>query len=82
MSSNAICHFTLVHLSRTVYISTLLASLTLPDPILGTVGCLFSRATNFADFMDFSHFHEIYFAKNYWKFYRDMDCRLKRNVGL
>ena len=39
---------------------------------------LFSTATNFTDFMDFGDFHEICSTKNYWKFYCDVDCRLKR----
>ena len=42
----------------------------------------FSRATNFVYFMDFFDFHKICFTKNYWKSYRDMDCRLKRNIDL
>ena len=40
----------------------------------------FSRATNFVDFVDFLDFHKICFIKNYWKSYRDMDCKLKRSV--
>ena len=28
------------------------------------VGCLFLRATNFADFVDFGDFHEICFSEN------------------
>ena len=30
----------------------------------GTIGRLFSRATDFVDFVDFGDFHEICFTKN------------------
>ena len=42
------------------------------------VGCLFSRATNVTDFVDFRDFHKIFFTENQRKFYRDMECRLNR----
>ena len=32
--------------------------------VLDIVGCLFLRATNFADFVDLGFFHEICFTKN------------------
>ena len=46
-----------------------------PQIISNTVGCLFSKATNFVDFGDVQ---EICFTKNKQKFYHDTDCRLKR----
>ena len=42
--------------------------------MINIIGRLFSRATQFG----FRDFHEICSIENYWKFYRDTDCRLKR----
>ena len=34
-----------------------------PSLLVSTVGCLFLRATNFVDFMDFWYFHENFYQK-------------------
>ena len=46
-----------------------------------TVGCLFSRDTNFMDFIDFWTSTK-FVSLNYRKSYHDTDCRLKKNVDL
>ena len=47
---------------------------------LNIVGHLLFEGYKFWGFCGFLDFHEICFTENYRKSYRDMDCRLKRNV--
>ena len=45
-----------------------------------TIKCLFSRATNFKEFMDFLGLSQNFFHWKLLEFYCDMDFRLKRSL--